>query len=114
MVAEVLMLARMHKMQQTVAKQRQQAKRKFQQPLARGLLVLPYLSIVSEKTDHMSKLLADVKWRVQGYQGDTEGQPLSNKVQLSQLTHAKQSQEYLLLQEAHSQPSSCSHATLLL
>lgn len=74
------MLARMHSMQQTIAKQRQQAMRKFQEPLPRGLLVLPYLSIVSEKTDHMSRLLADVKWRVQGYQGDTEGQPLANKV----------------------------------
>ena len=78
------MLARMHSMQQAMAKQRQHTRRKFQQPLPRGLLVLPYLSIVSEKTQHMSTLLAGIKWRVQGYQGDTEGQPLSNKVIRSQ------------------------------
>lgn len=78
LVAEVLMLARIHKAQQAMP--RQNSRRTRQQAQPRGLLVLPYLSIVAEKASHLSVLLEDMKWRVQGYRGETEGQPLSNKV----------------------------------
>jgi hypothetical protein len=78
-VAEVLMLARMHQAQQAM-QHAQQGRHKQQAALPRGLLVLPYLSIVSEKTAHLSMLLEDMRWRVTGYKGETEGQPLSSKV----------------------------------
>lgn len=36
---------------------------------------------VSEKTEHLSKLLECVKWRVMGYKGDdADGQPLVHQV----------------------------------
>lgn len=68
----------MHQMQQAL----QQAKQGRHQQAApvRGLLVLPYLSIVNEKTAHLSMLLEDMKWRVTGYKGEADGQPLSSKV----------------------------------
>ncbi len=51
-------------------------------PPPRGLLVLPYLSIVSEKTADVSALVAGLRWKVQGYMGerDKEGTPLAGKV----------------------------------
>jgi hypothetical protein len=84
LVAEVLMLARMHQAQQAL-QQAQQGRPKQQTALPRGLLVLPYLSIVSEKTAHLSMLLEGMKWRVTGYRGETEGQPLSSKVSRARL-----------------------------
>jgi hypothetical protein len=49
---------------------------------SRGLLVLPYLSIVSEKAGDLAGLLAGLRWKVQGYQGerDKDGTPLAGKV----------------------------------
>ena len=49
---------------------------------ARALLVLPYLSIVSEKTAHLTELLKPAKaGRVQGYGGVSEtGTPLTSPV----------------------------------
>jgi DNA polymerase theta len=79
LVAEVLMLARMHQAQQALQLV-QQSRPKQQAALPRGLLVLPYLSIVSEKTAHLSILLEGMKWRVTGYRGESEGQPLASKV----------------------------------
>jgi DNA polymerase theta len=79
LVAEVLMVARMHKAQQAL-QQVQQGRHKQQAALPRGLLVLPYLSIVAEKTAHLSILLEGMKWRVAGYRGESEGQPLASKV----------------------------------
>jgi hypothetical protein len=44
------------------------------------------VSPVSEKTEHLSKLLECVKWRVMGYKGDdADGQPLTHPVRLSHL-----------------------------
>jgi hypothetical protein len=79
LVAEVLMLSRMHQAQQAL-QQAKQGRHRQQAAPTRGLLVLPYLSIVSEKTAHLSMLLEGMKWRVMGYKGEAEGQPLSSKV----------------------------------
>jgi hypothetical protein len=85
-VAEVLMLRRLW-----AAELRQRAaaggaargpRGRRSQPPPRGLLVLPYLSIVSEKAADLSGLLAGLRWRVQGYEGEREkeGTPLAGKV----------------------------------
>jgi hypothetical protein len=86
-VAEVLLIRRLW-----AAEQRQRAEQRAappprgraQRPPAapRGLLVLPYLSIVSEKTADLGGLLAGLRWKVQGYEGarDKEGTPLASKV----------------------------------
>ena len=49
------------------------------QRYARALVVLPYLSIINEKTEHLSALLAPLHLRVKGYTsgGDESGQPLA-------------------------------------
>jgi replicative superfamily II helicase len=92
LVAEILMLVRLYKT--TPTKQRKQ-----QGATTRALLVLPYLSIVSEKAAHLSKLLADLKWRVQGYLGETEGQPLAHKVGTRVLSWQQQHQQQYLQQQ---------------
>lgn len=36
----------------------------------RALLVLPYISIVNEKTEHLGRMLAPARWSVKGYSGE--------------------------------------------
>jgi DNA polymerase theta len=47
--------------------------------LGRALVVLPYISIVSEKTEHLSDLLRPIKATVRGYHGamDSASSPLA-------------------------------------
>uniref|UniRef100_A0A383VNY9 DNA-directed DNA polymerase n=1 Tax=Tetradesmus obliquus TaxID=3088 RepID=A0A383VNY9_TETOB len=78
LVAEVVMLSRMHQAQQALH-QAQQGSHRQAGALPRGLLVLPYLSIVAEKTAHLSLLLEGMKWRVTGYKGEEQGTPLAGK-----------------------------------
>lgn len=73
------MLSRMHQAQKALH-QAQQGSHRQAGALPRGLLVLPYLSIVAEKTAHLSLLLEGMKWRVTGYKGEEQGTPLAGKV----------------------------------
>eukprot|EP00798_Chlamydomonas_sp_ICE-L_P011821 gene11821-33942_t len=86
LVAEILMIRRMHAwktatqhhiMQQAAARGR--GGRPVQLPPIRALVVLPYISIVNEKTDHLSHVLAPMGCRVKGYCGMDSGCPLSRK-----------------------------------
>lgn len=80
-MAEVLMIRRLWAAEQAQQQQQQRHDRKAR-PGPRGLLVLPYLSIVAEKTAGLGSVLAGMKWRVVGYQGEreNEGTPLAGKV----------------------------------
>ncbi len=74
LVAEVLMLSRLHAARAAPARHSGSIR------TPRALLVLPYLSIVAEKTAHLGGLLVDAGLRVRGYHGDSEGVPLAAKV----------------------------------
>lgn len=78
------MLRRLWAAEQAAAPARAAAPKYAQPPPPRALLVLPYLSIVSEKAADVGALLQALRWRVQGYQGerDKEGTPLAGKVML--------------------------------
>lgn len=49
--------------------------------LCYAVLCHAMMCAVSEKTEHLTKLLETVKWRVMGYKGDdADGQPLTHPV----------------------------------
>lgn len=76
-VADVLMIRRLHQLDQ--ASGRKAAGSRAGCP-SRALVVLPYLSIVAEKATHLTALLHGVHWGVYSYMGNQEGVPLSHKV----------------------------------
>ena len=44
----------------------------------KALVILPYLSVVAEKTEHLTGILREMKCKVKGYMGDDDsGTPLS-------------------------------------
>lgn len=79
LVAEVLMLRRL--IQGLTA---QNASRAFGKLVTatpvRALLVLPYVSIVTEKTAHLADVVAPLGGKVRGYFGVEQGAPLTAKV----------------------------------
>lgn len=63
LVAEVLMLRCLH---QGASAPRARGPRR----MARALVVLPYISIVNEKTEHLSHILKPLHCLVKGYSGE--------------------------------------------
>lgn len=49
-------------------------------PPARGLYILPYVSIVNEKTQHLKDMLSSAALSVRGYSGQEMSSPLSHRV----------------------------------
>lgn len=48
------------------------------QMFGKALVILPYLSVVAEKTEHLTSVLREMKCKVKGYMGtDESGTPLS-------------------------------------
>jgi len=49
----------------------------------RALLVVPFLSMVAEKTEHLTKVLSgpqsDLRWSVKGYKDAEAGSPFSSR-----------------------------------
>lgn len=43
------------------------------QMYSKALVVLPYISVVAEKTEHLTKVLKAMKCKVKGYFGSGEG-----------------------------------------
>eukprot|EP00798_Chlamydomonas_sp_ICE-L_P022959 gene22959-30144_t len=86
LVAEILMIRRMHAWKTATQHHiRQQAARgrggrPVQRPPIRALMVLPFVSIVNEKTVHLSQVLAPMGCSVKGYGGTESGCALSKKV----------------------------------
>ena len=76
------MLTRLHKKMEQLPKPVQRYPYQNTVP-CKALLVLPYISVVSEKAEQLSGLVQGLKWRVQGYLGSQEGVPLSKKVSIS-------------------------------
>ncbi|KXZ49542.1 hypothetical protein GPECTOR_20g396 [Gonium pectorale] len=80
LVAEVLMIRRLLAAieRQARSQPRVAGRQVARPPSPRALLVLPYVSIVSEKTEHLTRVLAPMRARVRGYTGaDQTGTPLS-------------------------------------
>ncbi|PNH10835.1 Helicase POLQ-like [Tetrabaena socialis] len=79
LVAEVLMIRRLAAAFERQAREQPRAARQHPRPApARALLVLPYVSIVSEKYEHLARVLAPMRARVVGYTGaEQSGTPLS-------------------------------------
>jgi hypothetical protein len=78
-VADILMLRRLHSQMQHLPKSARRQHHLSTVPV-KALLVLPYISVVSEKSDQMAGLVKGLKWKVRGYLGSQEGVPLSRKV----------------------------------
>jgi len=43
------------------------------QMYSKALVVLPYVSVVAEKTEHLTTILAAMRCKVKGYYGSGEG-----------------------------------------
>lgn len=53
----------------------------WQQPCqGRALIVLPYISVVAEKAEHLAPIMAAMRCSVKGYHGNQEGTPLAPQV----------------------------------
>lgn len=48
------------------------------QMYSKALVILPYISVVAEKTEHLTSILKEMKCKVKGYTGgDESGTPLA-------------------------------------
>ncbi|KAG2489169.1 hypothetical protein HYH03_012395 [Edaphochlamys debaryana] len=78
LVAEVLLIRRLLAAYARQQRDNPRAARQHPRPApGRALLVLPYVSIVAEKAEHLEKVLAPLRAKVRGYAGaDQAGSPL--------------------------------------
>ena len=56
---------------------------------SKALIILPYLSVVAEKTEHLTGILRAMKCKVKGYMGNDEsGTALSARYMCPELSHS--------------------------
>jgi hypothetical protein len=81
-VADVLMIKQLCRRLESAARAAPAYNSKpWQQPCqGRALIVLPYISVVAEKAEHLAPIMAAMRCSVKGYHGNQEGTPLAPQV----------------------------------